>query len=361
MNRVLPSRKKALNASLNNKEFWQGKTDLYSRPLHIQVCTNLTCNLKCVFCRRQIPEEKVRLKNTPRDKLHMSDEVLDRVLELMPYANIVNLAPYGEPLLFKKLNKILERHSETGSKNLALTTNGMLLTEELARKLVEASAQILFLSVDTCDPDVYASMRIEGRLEQVENGLRALNSEKRRLGSKTPKIVFTSTFMQRNIPQLPDMIDFAKKHSVDEISVQLMQMENKDLERESLKYHIELTRKKIDEAKKRAAEAGVTFRIHLALESLLEAEKLSREKKEKISKTAKKTLVEKCNYPWNFLLIDIDGDVRPCCYASISLGNIVEKPFEEIWNGACMQKTRRDFLNSSIPSFCRDKHCRVDL
>ncbi|MDA3790818.1 MAG: SPASM domain-containing protein [Desulfobacula sp.] len=36
-----------------------------------------------------------------------------------------------------------------------------------------------------------------------------------------------------------------------------------------------------------------------------------------------------------------------------NLGNIFEKPFDEIWNGATMQRLRKQILSDEI-SYCRD-------
>ena len=74
-----------------------------------------------------------------------------------------------------------------------------------------------------------------------------------------------------------------------------------------------------------------------------------------------KSLVEKCNYPWYNMLIDTDGDARPCCWADTSFGNLNQDSFDAIWNGIVAQKMRGDFLADHIPASCRKKHCRVDL
>lgn len=72
-------------------------------------------------------------------------------------------------------------------------------------------------------------------------------------------------------------------------------------------------------------------------------------------------LTEKCHYPWYFLLIDTDGDSRPCCWAGSRYGNLNEQTLEGIWNGPANVQMRQDFLNNHIPKGCQDKHCRVDL
>jgi hypothetical protein len=77
--------------------------------------------------------------------------------------------------------------------------------------------------------------------------------------------------------------------------------------------------------------------------------------------TKSKHLTEKCHYPWYMLLIDTDGDSRPCCWAGSSYGNLNQLSLEEIWNGPTTEQMRVDFLNNHIPLGCQGKHCRVDL
>ena len=74
-----------------------------------------------------------------------------------------------------------------------------------------------------------------------------------------------------------------------------------------------------------------------------------------------KPLVEKCNYPWYNLMIDVDGEVRPCCWVAASWGNLNSKEFDEIWNGPSAVSMRQSFLADRVPVPCRKKHCRVDL
>jgi len=140
----------------------------------------------------------------------------------------------------------------------------------------------------------------------------------------------------------------------------------------------------VREALRRGRETGQATRIHLALRNLLTAAAEGRggggggagedpaldlDPPEAIAgsdpldglSTRSLTLIEKCHYPWYFLIVDTDGDVRPCCWASISWGNLNREDFTSIWNGPAAQSMRRDFLRNHIPPCCRGKHCRVDL
>ncbi|MEQ8820342.1 MAG: radical SAM protein [Sumerlaeia bacterium] len=382
---------KAANADLNWREFWHGRSELRSRPRLMQIGTNWTCNLKCNFCRLTLDSTQAWLKAKPPRELEISPRVLEEVMGLMPYPEMMTLTPLGEPLLYSKFGRMLERHAELGSDNLAMTSNLNLVNEDRARMIVEGGLSHVFVSVDSSDPDIYASMRVRGTLDKVEAGLDNINTWKSRLGNENPSMTLASTFMERNVRQMPDLVDFALKHKFEVFSIQLMETENEELEGEFLGHHIELAKEMVLKTLKRAEGTGLRVRVHLALRNLLTAhlslpewrritahtegaagedvagshEPLNHAEGQnddigKLSTHGKK-LIDKCHYPWYFLVIDTDGDCRPCCWTGMSFGNLNDKGFDAIWNGEGAQGMRRDFLNDHIPKVCQGKHCRVDL
>ncbi len=149
--------------------------------------------------------------------------------------------------------------------------------------------------------------------------------------------------------------------------MQLMEMENPALESEALEHHVSLTRQMLNEAEKRAKACDVRLIVHLAMQNLLAATaaRPSSDSSVRLARVGsligRKPLIELCRYPWMFLYIDTNGDVRPCCYASICFGNLLQQDFQAIWNGPAARQMRQDFLNNVIPEACRNKHCRVDI
>ncbi len=350
------------NSRLNWREFWQERTQLLSYPRHIQVGTNLTCNLQCVFCRRQHPAESQRLNQIPPNQKEISQSLIIKLLQIAPYAEIVNVTPYGEPLLFSRLPDFLKRYQHLGCRNLALTTNGCLIDDKMAELLVRSGLNILFFSIDSVDPQNYRLLRVGAELERVEAGIELVNKWKAQLRTQVPQLILAATFMRRNIEELPQMIDFCQRHKFSEISVQMMEVEIPELEPESLKHHIKLTRNMLNLAEVKAKAAGIKFTVHRALINLLSEAKgtsATIEKKDSVIAFPPR-LVDLCNFPWYFIYIDTNGDVRPCCYASVCWGNLNEQPFKDIWNGTAAIKMRQMFLNNVIPRACQNKHCLID-
>ena len=76
-----------------------------------------------------------------------------------------------------------------------------------------------------------------------------------------------------------------------------------------------------------------------------------------LNKSAKEIYKETkhyCPLLWNHLHINTFGDVTPCCMAPFgsSLGNIKDKPLDEIWNGSAMKEARLKLLNDEPLPTC---------
>ena len=290
-----------------------------------------------------------------------------------------------------------------------MTTNGMLLNDRNCERIVRGQLAHLFCSIDSNDPEVYANMRVGGELRRVEDGLRRLAQWKQRLGTEFPKMTCNATFLERNIRQLPSMVAWAKDLGFQELSVQLMEIENPELEEEFLGHHAQLVHDSVLEALAVGRRIGMSVRPHLAIRNLVTAARAGRDVRhheyaaaapnmpadrkrraaidgkgshgggdggcqdcplavdeearqlEELLDMSGKTLVEKCHYPWYNLLIDTDGDARPCCWADLSFVNLNDVPFDQMWNGPRAVGMRQAFLANRVPHSCRRKHCRVDL
>lgn len=387
MRSAAPGEVKRWNSELNWREFWHGCTRLDSMPRQVQVGTNWTCNLKCSFCRLTQPWTRESMQKLPGEQLQISPRVETAVEKLLPCCEMLTLTPLGEPLLWSGLGNLLELHAKFGSKNLAMTSNGMLLNDRNCERLVRGQVAELFVSIDTNDPDVYKTMRVGGDLREVEAGLRRLGAWKEKLGSELPRLHCNATFMERNIRQAPSMVAWAGELGFSDLSVQLMEIENPEQESEFLGHHVELARQKVAETLENGRKMNFDVKPHLALRNLISASAAGRdvarhdfkaaspimpeevkhadgqgETKETGAPAAEgRALIAKCFDPWFNVLIDTDGDVRPCCWTGISWGNLNQQPFEQVWNGPAAVGMRKAFLKNMIPEGCRGKHCRVDL
>lgn len=291
------------------------------------------CNLNCVMCaRRYWDKEFNRLGD-------MSMELFkDKILPFLRPAQRVTLQCFGEPLLAKHFFEML---SECKKKrcNVNFTTNGTLL-KKYARKLVELETDSITISLD----GIGSFRDIRGvEIHSVIAGIQELNSIKRELKVKHPAIQIEFVAMQQNVRELPTLVDLAYRLEIKHIIVVHVVIHSKQLINQSLFLHTDTANKYFNEALIRAQELGI--QIHLP--------------------PLRKT-VKFCRQPFELIFINWNGDVRPCCAATINeentlrLGNLEDSSLEDMWNSSWIRELRRALLGrKQLPEFCKRCAFRV--
>ena len=141
--------------------------DLYGRPLrNLRVSVTDRCNLRCAYC---MPEQDYVW--LPREDVLQFEEIEALVdVFLDEGVDKVRLTG-GEPLLRRDLPVLIERlAARTRIRDLALTTNGVLLAEH-ARALRDAGLHRLTVSLDTLRHDRFASLARFDELDRVTRGI----------------------------------------------------------------------------------------------------------------------------------------------------------------------------------------------
>lgn len=124
------------------------------------------CNLRCRYC---MPEEGIDC--SPRDEL-LSFEAIARTISVAADLGIeaVRLTG-GEPLVRRNLPELIAMlREEADLRDVALTTNGMLLARKAA-DLAEAGLDRVNVSIDSRDPKKFREMTRHGQLERVWHGI----------------------------------------------------------------------------------------------------------------------------------------------------------------------------------------------
>ena len=68
--------------------------------------------------------------------------------------------------------------------------------------------------------------------------------------------------------------------------------------------------------------------------------------------------VKDCDYPWTWMMVTADGAVKPCCFASLPLGNLHESSVEDVWNGATAIELRSFIKADKILPVCANAPCK---
>ena len=125
------------------------------------------CNLRCTYC---MPAEG--LDWLPAEELLTDAEILRLVEVGVQRLGITNVRlTGGEPLLRKNLEALVAGIAELRPRpSIALTTNGIGLAAR-ATRLAEAGLDRINISLDTLDPDTFASLTRRRRLPDVLAGV----------------------------------------------------------------------------------------------------------------------------------------------------------------------------------------------
>lgn len=133
--------------------------DTLSRPVRdLRISVTDRCNFRCSYC---MPKEvfSSNYEFLRREQL-LSFEEITRVARIFASLGVRKIRlTGGEPLLRKNLTVLIEHLAAIDSiQDISLTTNGVLLTQDRARRLKDAGLSRITISLDTLDDATFRSI-----------------------------------------------------------------------------------------------------------------------------------------------------------------------------------------------------------
>ena len=176
----------------------------FARPYVISWNLTYRCNLACEHCYLDAGPRPMVGSESFADRSELGTEecfkVIDEIAAFAP--ECLTILTGGEPLLRRDILEIVRRAAERGLW-VVVGTNGVRITENVARHLADAGARGLSLSLDALDPDRHDHFRqVRGAWQNTVDGAEILN----RTG--LPFIVQT-TAGAHNLGELEAIADFA--------------------------------------------------------------------------------------------------------------------------------------------------------
>lgn len=314
-------------------------------PAQVYLEVTNYCNSLCASCpltyKHFLPYEP---------KHHLTWEQFLQIMEQFPRLERVILHGIGEPLLNPDLPRFIRHLKERGAQVL-FNSNAILLDEARGDALVAAGLDELRVSLDAITPELYARLRGVDALPKVIANLEAF--VKRHGGRATPKVSLWWVSMQANLPQLPDFVRLAARLGIPEVYMQRLVYfgggeqigENATMQAgQSLHAALEQQQAQlVRECEQLAAELNLTFR---ASGATTPSESVA---------TRGEHPWQGCLRPWILMYLTANGSALPCCispfatqdYPQIILGNVLDQPVTEVWNGARYQALRSAVLSEA--------------
>ena len=320
-----------------------------SGPYEAHIQFSNFCNMSCIMCwdGRNPPTEKA----PPKLLEKISQQVAPHLSVITPYSG-------SEPLVLS-WNETREMAVDK-SVLLCITTNCQYLDEKLFNELVGIT-ETLFLSIDSHIPEVMEIIRPGGNIKKVfEN----LATTARLSKQHNVECIVNLVLLTHNAPHLSETIEYLADLGIETVNViQMLDVNGRSGYLDPL---LHFSQEYIAWVKQRCLDAAKAKQIRLiwsvtgcyqydyrpsSFVPPLDRKSWNDENDDRM----RRMFPGFCRNVFNRPLIDRHGIVAPCCYATqgqLSLGNLNELDFDQIWNGSSAQDLRRGMLTGDVPTHC---------
>lgn len=189
---------------------------LFPRRLDwLQVEISTHCNAACLYCPRTLYASRWCNRLMPLDLFHRLRPILNRT-------RLVYLQGWGEPLTHPAFFDFVRLAKAAGCA-VGTTTNGMLLTEDLCRRLIESRVDVIALSLAGID-EANDRIRRGTRLRQVLDAIATLNRLKQERGTDTPAIHIAYLLLRSRLDDLEALPAFFSPLGVEQVVVSTLDL-----------------------------------------------------------------------------------------------------------------------------------------
>jgi radical SAM protein with 4Fe4S-binding SPASM domain len=282
------------------------------------VSWNLTrkCNLACPHCYME--------GGTAEDDELTTGECLHLVEEMALLGTEMLILTGGEPLLRRDIYEIARAASESGMW-VVMGTNGVLVNEYVAEKMVECGVKGVGISLDSIDPEKHN--RFRGGPNAWEHSVRALETCRRH----GLEVLVQTTVMDLNRDELPELMAFARDKGAWSFNVYFLVQTGRGQQMN------DLPAEDTDALLRELAARQHDFRPMLV--------------RSKCAPQFKQVAYEMglgglesggCMAGTHYCRITPGGDVTPCPYMTVVAGNVRDGSFAEVWRTSPVLEQLRD-------------------
>jgi radical SAM protein with 4Fe4S-binding SPASM domain len=328
------SKTKEENKTLNHSERAQALAVIKSLPLVAKIEVTNRCNLRCIMCRND---------HETRGFKDLDPALFDKLRPIFPGLLSAYLYGIGEVLTYPYLDPMIDELLSYGIR-VGIITNGMLITDEMARGWVERGLYKISISVDGAHAESYERIRRGASFERLMKNVASIQKWKQHYRREYPIITLNYVAMRDTISELPALIDLASRFNAREVIVNDLIVFFDELKDQALRYSDQLLVDNFAQARLRAESSGIALYLPTAFRFQTEQTHQPKNKQKKINP---------CTEPWSGFWLTSDGIVTPCCYWMKPMGDLRTDDFCSIWNNDHYQQ-----LRSTVNTDLRTPHCR---
>jgi radical SAM protein with 4Fe4S-binding SPASM domain len=287
-------------------------------PRVVRIEPSGACNLRCMHCPTGTSETIKRGI--------MSNEVFQRIVEEIGSYRGVDVAVLyhgGEPFLNKNIFKMIEELKRLDIKFIKIVTNGMLVDDEMASKIIDSGLDSIEFSLDGLSPEENDRIRRGCSYRKVISTIKKLLTLKSRRGAAKPEVFIANTQIPSEGDILQGVTVSTPKYLLDDLADFVGDVKFKNTY--MLKWPAFDCRGEYKLVEGPASKGSVPSNY--------------------------------CDNVLEVITIRWNGDVVPCCYdlnSDYVLGNIMERSLADIWNGRKYRDLRRSIHARQYTPLCVD-------
>jgi radical SAM protein with 4Fe4S-binding SPASM domain len=309
-----------------------GKCEFYLKLAHsptasqsekyvpLVVSWNLTrkCNLKCPHCYINATTKELENELTTEESKNLIDQICEVSRPLLILSG-------GEPLLRPDVYELVRYGASKGLK-MGLGSNGSLIDTAAAKRLKEAGIETVSISLDSHIPEQHDEFRgVSGSWDKAFGAIKALQEN-------GVLVQVNTTVTQQNYNQIDDIMSLAENIGVENFHMFFLVPTGRgvkmaDISPAEYENMIKTTFGKVAKHRLNVRPSCAPQFMRIAKDMGLDMSRW----------------IRGCLAGLYYCRVYPNGDVTPCPYLPIKLGNIRETPFKEIWFHSDMFKNLRDF------------------
>jgi MoaA/NifB/PqqE/SkfB family radical SAM enzyme len=340
---------------------------VYGGPYHVEIYPADRCNIDCFFC------STAAIRGTDELSMQRIEQLIDEMKRAGTRA--MRFAGGGEPLFHRKFKDVLRKVIAAGIPVENITTNAVLLDEEMAGLLTQCCDQVT-VSLNTFGAESYASMMQTPprNYDRVLRNVRGLVEAKKQVRSSRPAVNLQFLVWRENFRDIPRMYELSRELGVDTVIfnglsylkpdqlmsdaevAEMMALYEAVVRRDEFRtirnintFERDISRQvreMIDRLHSERSAKGLLqrARVFLSRDDFTMREKLAhrmRIRREAKVSRRQSQFEESCVIGWYSMVVRSDGQAAPCCILQgKKLGNIYEQPLAEVWAGPSYQGFR---------------------
>ncbi|MFW6110534.1 MAG: radical SAM protein [Thermoproteota archaeon] len=320
-------RQKLLNKGLEGKPL---------TPQIVSYAVTIACNLRCVHCHADAQETA-----SNELKLEEARQAIDALEYLGTEALIFS---GGEPLLKKDFILNLTEYCVDLGIIPAMLTNGLLLTYEVAWELKEAGLMAVGIPLDSAIPDKHDELRgIPGAFDKA---VKAINN----CLDLGLDVVVTTMALTNNFHEIPKIIDFLDALGVDQVVLYDLVPTGRGKDVNDMIMSRKQRMKLINYLHRVQEDKELVFLMSggdpLFPEIVSEMHELNDTQPSDL--LLRHFWIQSpvgCHAGIQYLSLRPNGDVYPCPFLPVKVGNIREQSLTNIWYESEVLKELRDRRN----------------